>query len=67
VIVDGDRRKERENSQAYSKRERGSPPNDPAKCPAIELVMKWDGKRYLATPHYDMTAALPYAFEAVFR
>src|SRR6266478_9106292 len=29
-------------------------------------MMQRNGKRYLTTPHYDVTAALPYVLEAVF-
>jgi hypothetical protein len=40
--------------------------NYSAQCAAVELAMQRNWKRNLAATHYDVTAALPYAFEAVF-
>jgi len=40
--------------------------NDGAERAAVELAVQGNGKRNLAAPHYDVTAALPGALEAVF-
>jgi hypothetical protein len=40
--------------------------NDAAERAAVELAMQGNGKRNLPAPHYDVTAALPHALEAVF-
>jgi hypothetical protein len=40
--------------------------DDSAQSAAVELTMQRNRKRHPAASHYDMTAALLYAFEAVF-
>ena len=40
--------------------------NDAAGRAAVELAMERNGKRNLAAPHYDVTAALAHALEAMF-